>query len=238
MRSYQKYLLFLLSLILSSSTFLCYAIPSEYSILAFDHTKLPSEEEVVELFQQWKEDHEKFYRYPEEAALRLENFKRNLKYIVERNAMRNSPLGHRLGLNRFADMSNEEFKSKFISKVKKPISKSRHFKGESCEGAPYSLDWRKKGAVTGVKDQGNCGKLLYFNFYVWFWLMCWKLIKSYIVLFWLEIDYVRKVLVLAKWFTSWLWFWQRIYQKHCLLIFPYTLLNIMKSLFFSFWFCR
>jgi C1A family cysteine protease len=130
--------------------------------LAFDVNKLPSEEQVVELFQQWKEHHQKFYMHPEEAALRLENFKRNLKYIVERNAMRNSPLRHRLGLNRFADMSNEEFKNKFISKVKKPISKRRLVKSESCENTPNSFDWRKKGAVTGVKDQGNCGKLLCF----------------------------------------------------------------------------
>ena len=165
MGCHQKNLLVLLTLLWCSWTFLsCYSIPSEYSILAFDLNKLPSEEQVVELFQQWKKEHQKLYIHPEEAVLRLENFKRNLKYIVERNAMRNSLVGHRLGLNRFADMSNEEFKNKFISKVKKPIRKrasNLHVKVESCDDAPYSLDWRKKGAVTGVKDQGNCGKLLY-----------------------------------------------------------------------------
>ncbi|KEH36607.1 papain family cysteine protease [Medicago truncatula] len=152
MGSHQKNLLLLFTLLWCSLTFLsCYGIPSEYSILAFDLNKFPSEEQVVELFQQWKKEHQKFYIHPEEAALRLENFKRNLKYIVERNAMRNSPVGHHLGLNRFADMSNEEFKNKFISKV------------ESCDDAPYSLDWRKKGVVTGVKDQGNCGSCWSFS---------------------------------------------------------------------------
>lgn len=162
MGSHKKNLLVFLSLIWGSCTFLCYGIPSEYSIVAFDLEKLPSEEQVVELFQQWKEDHQKYYRHPEETALRLENFKRNLKYIVERNAMQNSPISHRLGLNRFADMSNEEFKNKFISKVKKPLNKKRssglHVKDVFCEDAPHSLDWRKKGALTGVKDQGSCGK--------------------------------------------------------------------------------
>ncbi|KAK2379177.1 DNA topoisomerase 1 alpha [Trifolium repens] len=47
--------------------------------------------------------------------------------------------------------------NKFISKVKKPISKRRHVKGESCEDTPNSLYWRNKGVVTGVRDQGNCG---------------------------------------------------------------------------------
>lgn len=167
MASTLKIQLLLLFLFWCSTAFLCLGIPSEYSILAFELNKLPSEERLVELFQSWKEEHQKFYTHPEEAALRLENFKRNLKHIVEKNAMRNSPHGHVLGLNRFADLSNEEFKNKFISKVKMPFNKRNsltssglHLKDDSCEDAPSSLDWRKKGAVTGVKDQGDCGKLL------------------------------------------------------------------------------
>lgn len=151
--------LFLLFLVWGSWTFLCYGLPSEYSILALEIDKFPSEEGVIELFQRWKEENKKIYRSPDQEKLRFENFKRNLKYIAEKNSKRISPYGQSLGLNRFADMSNEEFKSKFTSKVKKPFSKRNGLSGKdhSCEDAPYSLDWRKKGVVTAVKDQGYCG---------------------------------------------------------------------------------
>lgn len=153
---------------------LSYGIPTKYSILGYELDTYPLEEEqVVELFQNWKREHGKFYKYPEEVAMRFETFKRNLKYVVEKNAMRGtSPNAHRLGLNRFADMTNEEFRRTYFSKMKNPI-KTRdtygllkndggfHFKDESCEDAPSSLDWRKKGVVTGVKDQQQCGNLLF-----------------------------------------------------------------------------
>jgi C1A family cysteine protease len=69
-----------------------------------------------------------------------------------------------VGLNKFADLSNEEFKELYLSKVKKPInikrSTARDWRQrnlQTCD-APSSLDWRKKGVVTAVKDQGDCGK--------------------------------------------------------------------------------
>ncbi|KAG4956020.1 hypothetical protein JHK82_041728 [Glycine max] len=146
--------LFLLFIVWGSWSFLCYDLPSEYSILALEIDKFPSEEGVVELFQRWKEENKKIYRNPEEEKLRFENFKRNLKYIVEKNSKRISPYGQSLGLNQFADMSNEEFKSKFMSKVKKPFSKRNGVssKDHSCEDEPYSLDWRKKGVVTASRE--------------------------------------------------------------------------------------
>lgn len=166
---FQGIVLALFLLILASST-TCLSssqLPNEYSIVEHELNAFLSDERASEVFQQWKEKHRKVYRDAEEAEKRFGNFKRNLKYILERNAKRRSSTKlweqHRVGLNKFADMSNEEFRKTYLSKVKKPINKgstiSRNMrrKVQSCD-APSSLDWRNHGVVTGVKDQGSCGK--------------------------------------------------------------------------------
>ncbi|BBH00981.1 Cysteine proteinases superfamily protein, partial [Prunus dulcis] len=51
-----------------------------------------------------------------------------------------------LSLNEFADLTNEEFREI-------PTS----FGYGNVTDAPPSVDWREKGAVTPIKDQGKCG---------------------------------------------------------------------------------
>lgn len=162
---YQKYFqLVLIFLALAPLTSLCFTLPSEYSIVGNDLNELLSEERVKELFQAWKEKHRKVYRQAEEGEKRLENFRRNLKFVVEKNGVK---IGHSVGLNRFADLSNEEFRQRYLSKVKKPLKTygnvvtSRQRNMQNC-AAPSTLDWRNKGVVTPVKNQGDCGNYLFF----------------------------------------------------------------------------
>ena len=91
-----------------------------------------------------------------------------MKFILEKNSQRKSELDHTVGLNKFADLSNEEFKEMYMSKVKGPRSNELKMGGvkrnmtvssRTCN-APTSLDWRDKGVVTPIKDQGQCGKHL------------------------------------------------------------------------------
>ncbi|KAG2687847.1 hypothetical protein I3760_09G069500 [Carya illinoinensis] len=168
----QKIQLAIICFIWALLTCLCFSLPSEYSILGHDQENFPSEERVVELFQRWRQKHRRVYKHAEEVEKRFENFRMNLEYIVEKNTRsRRSPKAHRLGLNRFADMSNEEFREVYMSKVKRPfteksntlISSKRQRKLRSCDDAPSSLDWRSKGIVTGVKDQGSCGSCWSFS---------------------------------------------------------------------------
>ncbi|CAN4105602.1 unnamed protein product [Withania somnifera] len=89
--------------------------------------------------------------------MKLENFNRNVKYIVEKNSNRKSDSDHLVGLNNFADMSNEEFRQVHTSNIKMPSNKqSNTISANSCNASP-SKDWRKHGVVSEVKDQGGCG---------------------------------------------------------------------------------
>lgn len=165
MNTHQNHLCALLFLI-SVSLLVCLSHSSEtsYSIISDDENEVVTEERVVEMFEIWKEKHRKVYGKSEEAEKRLLNFKKNLKYVIEMK--KKGKGGHRVGLNKFADLSNEEFRERYLRKVKKPVGKVTRGgfgrrKLESCE-TPSSLDWRKKGVVTAVKDQGDCGN---FGFY-------------------------------------------------------------------------
>ncbi|XP_010999738.1 PREDICTED: low-temperature-induced cysteine proteinase-like [Populus euphratica] len=158
----------LILLLLAGLTCVSSSLPSEYSIVGNDLSELPPDESIIEIFQRWRDRHQKVYKHAEEAEKRFGNFKRNLKYIIEKTG-KETTLRHKVGLNKFADLSNEEFKELYLSKVKKPINK-RRFDAEdrsrrnlqSCD-APSSLDWRKKGVVTAVKDQGDCGSCWSFS---------------------------------------------------------------------------
>jgi len=110
----------------------------------------------------WQKEHGREEGNPEEKAKRFHIFQRNLRYINEMNAKRKSATQHRLGLNKFADMSPEEFAETYLKKIERPSSlesrKMHKDVGDEYDNLPESLDWRKLGVVTKVRDQGKCSK--------------------------------------------------------------------------------
>ncbi|KAK6159315.1 hypothetical protein DH2020_006629 [Rehmannia glutinosa] len=103
--------------------------------------------------------HGKAYNAIGEKERRFEIFKDNLKFIDEHNSV-DRP--YKLGPNRFADLTNEEYRSMFVggrldrkSRLMNRTASDRYaFK--AGERLPESVDWRKKGVVAPVKDQGSC----------------------------------------------------------------------------------
>ncbi|KAL9273572.1 Cysteine protease XCP1-like protein, partial [Drosera capensis] len=65
-----------------------------------------------------------------------------------------------LGLNEFSDMTHDEFKSRYLglnAGLPKSGKPSNEFTYRDMVDLPKSIDWRKKGAVAPVKNQGSCG---------------------------------------------------------------------------------
>ena len=86
-------------------------------------------------------------------------FNENLKVIAKHNA--EEALGlhtFTLGVNRFTDMTHEEFVAAYLP-LKKDFSEFNASGSAVIDttGLPDEVDWRAEGFVTPVKDQGQCG---------------------------------------------------------------------------------
>ncbi|OVA14803.1 Peptidase C1A [Macleaya cordata] len=112
---------------------------------------------MTEKHEQWMARHGRLYENEAEKERRFEIFKNNVERIESfNNAAVNRP--YKLSVNEFADQTNEEFRAARNGyKSVSTLGTSTSFKYENLTAVPSSMDWRSKGAVTPVKDQGQCG---------------------------------------------------------------------------------
>ncbi|KAJ7570323.1 hypothetical protein O6H91_01G115200 [Diphasiastrum complanatum] len=150
----------LISLILATIILNAFASASQFSIVGYSPEDLASEGRLSELFEDWGSRYGKVYNgLGGERDRRLGIFKENLLYIDAHNRGNHS---YWLGLNQFSDLSNEEFGARFFGL--RPVDEYAAVHDGSnmqhdglLSAVPDSIDWRQKGAVTAVKNQGNCG---------------------------------------------------------------------------------
>lgn len=118
----------------------------------------PESTSMAERHEQWMAQHGRIYRDDAERQRRFDIFKSNVELIDSFNAARKHK--YSLGVNQFADMTNEEFKASrtgFKNVIAARPNRKGGFKYENASATPASVDWRTKGAVTPIKDQGQCG---------------------------------------------------------------------------------
>lgn len=129
----------------------------------FHEKELETEEKLWDLYERWR-SHHTVSRSIDEKHKRFNVFKSNAHYVHNFNK-KDKP--YKLKLNKFADMTSHEFRSVYAgAKVKHHRMLQGNVRGngtfmyQDVQSVPPSVDWRKKGSVTPVKDQGQCGKII------------------------------------------------------------------------------
>jgi C1A family cysteine protease len=108
-------------------------------------------------FSNFQERFSKQYSSIQELETRFYIFRKNFIGILAHNTELTQ--NFTMNVNQFTDLTPEEFRSQYINGGKKPSIGSfgcKPFLLDS-ELIPSSVDWRTKGVVNPVRDQGQCG---------------------------------------------------------------------------------
>jgi len=109
-------------------------------------------------WENFKTAYGRSYSNGEEEVYRKAVFEDNLRRITEHNARYyNGEVSFTLGMNRFGDWTHEEIVTKMTGFTAAQRKVANVFNYNPLKATSDSKDWRDEGAVTGVKDQGQCG---------------------------------------------------------------------------------
>jgi len=131
------------------------------ALVAIASARVPASR--VAEFQEWKAEYGKSYATPSEEAYRLKVFHENMNFIESHDA---EAKGYTVGMNQFGDLTVAEF-SAMVNGLRMPKEKKSNVDPALAKvdllGLPPSVDWRQKGVVTPIKNQGQCGSCWSFS---------------------------------------------------------------------------
>jgi len=118
---------------------------------------------VLAAFQNFMTKYGKSYA-PEEFTARAVIFAENVEKINKMNAEHILVGGEPVfGITKFSDLTEDEFQTNFLT-ARVPLNDSVPRVVPTLDGpVANDIDWRSKGVLTGVKDQGRCGSCWAFS---------------------------------------------------------------------------
>lgn len=137
-----------------------------FLLFPFSSSSFSPSSQYSDLFESWCLRYGKVYASEAEKLVRSRVFEENLVFVENHNSAANST--YSLALNVFADLTPHEFRAARLG-LTRGLERQRSNSpaagsGSGCEffrgtvaTIPNSIDWREKGAVTQIKDQGSCG---------------------------------------------------------------------------------